>query len=84
MLENKEIIKEFNRTVFESILYKVVVVKIDNDGTVHPYDMTFYFKTGIKDGQDSNNFKDKKMPKAMITINCVPTRITRIKNNVPM
>lgn len=60
ILENKEIIEEFNRTVIESIVDKVVVGRIDKDGTVHPYDLTFYFKTGIKDSQDSNNFKDKR------------------------
>lgn len=60
MLENREIIEEFNRTVFESIVDKVVVGRIDKDGTVHPYDLTFYFKTGVKDSQDSNNFKDKR------------------------
>ncbi|MDU3009883.1 MAG: recombinase family protein, partial [Peptoniphilus harei] len=61
-----------------------VVGRIDKDGTVHPYDLTFYFKTGVKDSQDSNNFKDKrKMPKTMTLINCVPTRMTRIKNYVP-
>lgn len=60
VLENREIIEEFNRTVFESIVDKVVVGRIDKDGTVHPYDLTFYFKTGVKDSQDSNNFKDKR------------------------
>ena len=34
--------------------------RIDKDGTVYPYDLTFYFKTGVKDSQDSNNFKDKR------------------------
>ena len=37
-----------------------MVGRIDKDGTVHPYDLTFYFKTGIKDSQNSNNFKDKR------------------------
>lgn len=60
MLDNREIIEEFNRTVFESIVDKVVVGRIDKGGTVHPYDLTFYFKTGIKDSQNSNDFKDKR------------------------
>ncbi len=34
--------------------------RIDKDGKVHPYDLTFYFKTGAKDSQNSNNFKDKR------------------------
>ncbi|MGT2745252.1 hypothetical protein ACVRW4_08025 [Streptococcus phocae subsp. phocae] len=54
------IIEEFNRTVFESIVDKVVVGRVDKDGKVHPYDLTFYFKTGVQDSQDSNNFKDKR------------------------
>ena len=37
-----------------------MVGRIDKDGRVHPYDITFYFKTEIKDSQDSNNFKDKR------------------------
>ena len=37
-----------------------MVGRIDKDGTVHPYDLKFYFKTGVKDSQDSNNFKDKR------------------------
>ena len=37
-----------------------MVGRIDKDGTVHPYDLTFYFKTGVKDSQNSNNFKDKR------------------------
>ncbi|WP_019213933.1 hypothetical protein [Fenollaria massiliensis] len=37
-----------------------MVGRIDKDGTVHPYDLTFYFKTGNKDSQNSNNFKDKR------------------------
>ena len=61
VLENKEIIEEFNRTVFESIVDKVVVGRIDKDGTVHPYDLTFYFKTGIKDSQDSKNYSTQSL-----------------------
>lgn len=37
-----------------------MVGRIDKDGTVHPYYLTFYFKIGVKDSQDSNNFKDKR------------------------
>ncbi len=37
-----------------------MVGRNDKDGTVHPYDLTSYFKTGVKDCQDSNNFKDKR------------------------
>ena len=84
ILENREIIEEFNRTVFESIFEKVVVGRIDKEGTVHPYDLTFYFKTGVKDSLDSNNFKDKrKNAKDNDIDKLCSTRMTRIKNYVP-
>lgn len=37
-----------------------MVGRIDKDGTAHPYDLTFYFKTGVKDSQNSYDFKDKR------------------------
>ncbi|WP_420805545.1 hypothetical protein [Anaerococcus prevotii] len=61
-----------------------MVGRIDKDGTVHPYDLTFYFKTGVKGSQNSDNFKDKRKNAEDNDINnCAPTRMTRIKNYVP-
>ena len=37
-----------------------MVGRIDKDGAVHPYDLKFYFKTGVKGSQNSDNFKDKR------------------------
>lgn len=60
ILENREILDKFDRTVFESIVDKVVVGTIDEEGNSHPYDLTFYFKTDNTDSQDSNQFKEKR------------------------
>ncbi|WP_245949654.1 recombinase [Anaerococcus nagyae] len=43
-----------------------MVGRIDKEGTIHPYDLTFYFKTGVNDSQDSDkreNAKDNNINK---------------------
>lgn len=57
MLERKEILKEFDRYVFESIVEKVIVGEIDENGDVDPYKLTFVYKTGFKDDLDGEKFK---------------------------
>nr|WP_317729254.1 recombinase family protein [Clostridium tetani] len=60
MLERKEILKEFDRYVFESIVDKVIVGEIDDDGKVDPYKLTFVYKTGFKDGLNGEDFKSPR------------------------
>lgn len=60
MLERKEILKEFDRYVFESIVEKVIVGEIDEDGKVDPYKLTFVYKTGFKDGLNGEEFKSPR------------------------
>jgi hypothetical protein len=43
-LEHEEILDEFDRTVFESIIDKVYVGGYDEDGTPDPYKLTFILK----------------------------------------
>lgn len=50
----KERLKQFKK-VLEN---KKIIEEFNR--TVHPYDLTFYFKTGVKDSQNSNKFKDKR------------------------
>ena len=47
---NKERLKQFKK-VLEN---KKIIEEFNR--TVHPYDLTFYFKTGVKDSQNSNKF----------------------------
>ncbi|MCK9444916.1 MAG: recombinase family protein [Tissierellaceae bacterium] len=57
MLERKEVLKEFDRYVFESIVDKVIVGEVDENGKVDPYKLTFVYKTGFKDDLDGGKFK---------------------------
>ena len=59
-LENKNIVSKFNRVIFESIVDKVVVGRVDPEGNVYPYDLTFYFKTGVNKTKNSNKFKTSR------------------------
>ena len=47
VLEGNEIIEEFDRSIFESIVEKVIVGEIDENGNKDPYKLTFIYKTGI-------------------------------------
>ena len=57
MLERNEILKEFDRFVFESIVDKVIVGEIDENENVDPYKLTFVYKTGFTDNIDGSKFK---------------------------
>lgn len=57
LFENNEILKEFDREIFESVIEKIIVGKIDEDGNNNPYSVTFIFKTGLvieKNDKNSN------------------------------
>lgn len=60
MLVKKEVLKEFDRYVFESIVEKVIVGEIDEDGKVDSYKLTFLYKTGFKDGLNGEDFKSPR------------------------
>jgi len=57
ILERKEVLKDFDRYVFESIVEKVIVGEIDKNGNVDPYKLTFVYKTGLKDNLNGEKFK---------------------------
>lgn len=61
-LENEEILDEFDRVVFESIIEKVLVGGFNEDGTADPYKLTFVLK-GNQSGIVPNakeHFKEQK------------------------
>lgn len=47
-LKNNQILEEFDRYVFESIIEKVIIGGIDKDGNKDPYMITFIYKTGLE------------------------------------
>ena len=50
----------FDRHVFESIVEKVIVSDYDEDGNKDPAQLTFVYKTGMKNSVDGSRFKPKR------------------------
>lgn len=46
-LNSHAILEEFDRNVFESIVSKVIIGSIDEDGNKDPYSITFVYKSGF-------------------------------------
>lgn len=57
VLEHNETLVEFDRTVFESIIEKVIVGGYDDEGNPDPSMLTFIYKTGFTNSVDGNNHK---------------------------
>lgn len=57
VLEKNEVLVEFDRQVFESIIDKVIVGGYDDDGNKDPSMLTFVYKTGFTNSVDANNHK---------------------------
>ncbi len=47
LLEKNQVLEEFDRTIFESIVEKIIVGGADDNGEMNPYKITFVYKTGI-------------------------------------
>ena len=60
VLEQNIILEEFDPNVFESIIEKVIVGGIDENGNKDPEQLTFVYKTGISNQLDSRNFKPER------------------------
>lgn len=57
IFDNNELLEKFDREIFENVIDKVIVGKIDESGIKNPYSVTFIFKTGL---QLEENCKVKK------------------------
>ena len=47
-LSQNEVLQEFDRGIFESIIEKVIVGGYDEDGNKDPYKITFIYETGFR------------------------------------
>ncbi len=47
LLEKNQVLEKFDRTIFESIVEKIIVGGADDNGEMNPYKITFVYKTGI-------------------------------------
>ena len=59
-LEQNEVLDKFDRYVFESIVEKVIVGGLDENGNVDPAQLTFVYKTGLKNSVDGTKFKTQR------------------------
>ena len=59
LLQRDQVLKEFDRNVFESIVEKVVIGE-EEDGVINPYRLVFVYKTGLTEGKDANKFKSQR------------------------
>lgn len=59
-LEQNEVLDKFDRYVFESIVEKVIVGGLDENGNVDPAQLTFVYKTGLKNNVDGAKFKPQR------------------------
>ena len=60
LLKSKQLITEFDRAVFESLVEKVIIGGVSEDGTVDPAKITFIYKSGDETSLNCKNFKDKR------------------------
>ncbi|MGE5496138.1 MAG: recombinase family protein [Burkholderiales bacterium] len=59
-LEQNEILECFERSVFESIIEKVIIGGIDEFGNKDPYKITFVYKIGYTDDIDGRKIKERR------------------------
>src|SRR5690625_7639461 len=55
--EQNEVIETFDRYVFESVVDKVIVGGVDEDGNKDPAMITCVYKTGLSNSQDAEKLK---------------------------
>lgn len=60
VLSENEILTEFDRYVFESIVEKIVVGGLDDDGNKDPHLLTFIYKTGFINNIDGSDHKPER------------------------
>lgn len=60
LLESNKYLEEFDRTVFESIVDKIIIGGTNDDGEIDPAMITIIYKTGKKDSQNGRLFKSRR------------------------
>lgn len=60
LLSSQKLLTEFDRTVFESIVEKIIVGGVNSDGEIDPAMLTIIFKTGETQNKDGKQFKSKR------------------------
>ena len=73
VLEKNEVLTDFDRCVFESIVQKVIVGEIDEDGNVNPYKLTFVYKTDYSNTVQSKMHKQANRKRTQNDVKDVPS-----------
>jgi len=68
ILASGEILEEFDRVVFESVIEKIIIGGYNDDGVEDPLKITFVYKTGIHSELNGRNFKPQRRNAAGIHI----------------
>ena len=70
-LSKNQVLEEFDRSVFESIVEKVIIGGYDDEGNKDPYKITFIYRNGFKDSinKAKTKFGPKKTDAKMCTNN---------------
>lgn len=58
-LEKNQVMETFDKTVFESVIEKVIVGGKDSNGNDDPYKLTFVYKTGISNQVNASKKRTK-------------------------
>ncbi|MCL2841397.1 MAG: hypothetical protein FWE05_11575 [Defluviitaleaceae bacterium] len=79
VLEQNEVMNEFDPTVFENMIEKIIIGEVDEQGNKNPYKITFIFKTGYT--SDTNAPPPKKAGRPSKKSNDVENGTGEIENN---
>ena len=66
LLESNKYLEEFDRSVFESIVDKIIIGGTNPDGEIDPALITIIYKTGTKDSQSGQEFKGRRKNAKMV------------------
>lgn len=67
-LKSDSIVNKFDRHIFESLIEKVIVGSIDDDGNIDPYKLTFIYKTGLSNKIDGEKHRVDKRRKQSVVL----------------
>ncbi|MCW8519916.1 hypothetical protein OQH00_08370 [Streptococcus macedonicus] len=81
LLKSKQLISELDRAIFESLVEKVIIGGISDDGVVDPAKITFIYKSGDETSLNSKNFKDKRKNKSKKSENASSELCSNDTNN---
>ena len=59
-LSSGEILEDFDRVVFESVVEKIIIGGYNKEGVEEPLKITFVYKTGIHSNFNGKDFKPKR------------------------